>query len=66
LGHWIATATSRPEKVLGLHYLNPAVLMRLVEVVRADKTSDEIMKIGIGRSISRLHNARQLILSVVA
>jgi enoyl-CoA hydratase/3-hydroxyacyl-CoA dehydrogenase len=43
----IATATSRPEKVLGLHYFNPAVLMRLVEVIRADKTSAETMKIGM-------------------
>jgi enoyl-CoA hydratase/3-hydroxyacyl-CoA dehydrogenase len=43
----IATATSRPEKVLGLHYFNPAVLMRLVEVIRADRTSDETMRIGM-------------------
>ena len=43
----IATATQRPEKVFGLHYFNPAVLMRLVEVIRADKTSDETMQIGM-------------------
>ena len=43
----IATATNRPQKVLGLHYFNPAVLMRLVEVIRADKTSDETMRIGM-------------------
>jgi enoyl-CoA hydratase/3-hydroxyacyl-CoA dehydrogenase len=43
----IATATARPEKVLGLHYFNPAVLMRLVEVIRADGTSDETMQIGM-------------------
>jgi enoyl-CoA hydratase/3-hydroxyacyl-CoA dehydrogenase len=43
----IATATGRPEKVLGLHYFNPAVLMRLVEVIRAGKTSEETMKIGM-------------------
>jgi enoyl-CoA hydratase/3-hydroxyacyl-CoA dehydrogenase len=30
----IASATNRPEKVLGMHYFNPAVLMRLVEVIR--------------------------------
>jgi len=42
----IASATSRPEKVLGLHYFNPAVLMKLVEVIRAEKTSDETMQIG--------------------
>jgi len=43
----IATATGRPEKVLGLHYFNPAVLMRLIEVIRAEKTSDETMQIGM-------------------
>ena len=43
----IAEATNRPEKVLGLHYFNPAVLMRLVEVIKAEKTSDESMQIGM-------------------
>jgi len=43
----IASVTSRPDKVFGLHYFNPAVLMRLVEVIRADGTSDETMKIGM-------------------
>jgi enoyl-CoA hydratase/3-hydroxyacyl-CoA dehydrogenase len=42
----IASVTKRPEKVLGLHYFNPAVLMKLVEVIRGDKTSDEAMQIG--------------------
>ena len=43
----IAEATNRPDKVLGLHYFNPAVLMRLVEVIKADKTSEETMQIGM-------------------
>ncbi len=43
----IAEATNRPEKVLGLHYFNPAVLMRLVEVIKAEKTSEETMQIGM-------------------
>jgi enoyl-CoA hydratase/3-hydroxyacyl-CoA dehydrogenase len=43
----IASATKRPEKVLGLHYFNPAVLMKLVEVIRGDHTSDETMAIGV-------------------
>ncbi len=42
----IASATNRPEKVLGMHYFNPAVLMRLVEVIRGDQTSDETMQVG--------------------
>ena len=43
----IAEVTGRPDKVLGLHYFNPAVLMRLVEVIRAERTSDETIRIGI-------------------
>ncbi len=36
----IAAATERPEAVLGLHFFNPVHLMRLLEVVRGDRTSD--------------------------
>ena len=42
----IASATNRPDKVLGLHYFNPAVLMNLVEVIRGDGTSEETMQAG--------------------
>lgn len=42
----IAGATKRPEKVLGLHYFNPAVLMKLVEVIRGEQTSEETMQKG--------------------
>ncbi len=42
----IASATHRPEKVLGLHYFNPAVIMKLVEVIKGEKTSDETMQVG--------------------
>ena len=35
----IAAATTRPERVLGLHFFSPAAIMRLVEVVRGDATS---------------------------
>ncbi len=37
----IAAATTRPERVVGIHFFNPPVLMPLVEVVRGLKTSDE-------------------------
>lgn len=37
----IAAATRRPERVIGLHYFNPAYLMKLVEVIRGDLTNDE-------------------------
>lgn len=37
----IAASTSRPEKVIGMHFFNPAVIMKLVEIIRGDRTSDE-------------------------
>ncbi|WP_293205149.1 3-hydroxyacyl-CoA dehydrogenase NAD-binding domain-containing protein [Parvibaculum sp.] len=39
----IATAVKRPEAVIGLHFFSPANVMRLLEVVRADKTSNEVI-----------------------
>jgi 3-hydroxybutyryl-CoA dehydrogenase len=40
----IASATKRPEKVCGMHFFNPPQLMKLVEVVRGAKTSDETLQ----------------------
>ncbi|OLC55233.1 MAG: 3-hydroxybutyryl-CoA dehydrogenase [Chloroflexi bacterium 13_1_40CM_4_68_4] len=37
----LAAATKRPERVAGMHFMNPVPLMQLVEVVRALQTSDE-------------------------
>ena len=37
----IAVATSRPDKVIGMHFFNPAVIMKLVEIIRGDLTADE-------------------------
>lgn len=39
----IAAATKRPEDVIGLHFFSPANVMKLLEVVRADKTSNEVL-----------------------
>ena len=36
----IAAATSHPERVVGMHFFNPAPLMPLVEIVRAERTED--------------------------
>jgi 3-hydroxybutyryl-CoA dehydrogenase len=37
----IAEATARPERVIGMHFFNPAPLLPLVEIVRAEHSSDE-------------------------
>ena len=39
----IAGVTQRPEQVIGLHFFSPANVMRLLEVVRAEKTSPEVI-----------------------
>ncbi|HOJ51275.1 MAG TPA: 3-hydroxyacyl-CoA dehydrogenase NAD-binding domain-containing protein [Syntrophales bacterium] len=41
----IAEATKRPEKVIGYHFFNPAVIMKLVEVIKGKKTSDESIQV---------------------
>jgi len=40
----IAAVTSRPESVIGLHFFSPANVMKLLEVVRGEKTSDDVIK----------------------
>jgi 3-hydroxybutyryl-CoA dehydrogenase len=37
----LATATSRPDKVIGMHFFNPVPVLKLVEIIRARETSDE-------------------------
>lgn len=39
----IAEVTKRPESVIGLHFFSPANVMRLLEIVRAEKTSKEVI-----------------------
>jgi 3-hydroxybutyryl-CoA dehydrogenase len=43
----LAAATSRPQDVIGLHFFNPATLMRLVEVVHTVATSDEVVSTAV-------------------
>jgi 3-hydroxybutyryl-CoA dehydrogenase len=38
----IAAVTNRPEKVIGMHFMNPVPVMKLVEVIRGYATSDEV------------------------
>lgn len=38
----IAAVTSRPEKVIGMHFMNPVPIMKLVEIIRGYNTSDDV------------------------
>ncbi len=40
----IAAVTSRPDKVIGMHFMNPVPIMKLVEIIRGYTTSDEVTK----------------------
>ena len=40
----IASVTSRPEMVIGMHFMNPVPIMKLVEVIKGYSTSDEVTK----------------------
>ncbi|OZI13396.1 3-hydroxybutyryl-CoA dehydrogenase [Bacillaceae bacterium SAS-127] len=40
----IAAATDRPEKVIGMHFMNPVPVMKLVEIIRGLATADEVYK----------------------
>ncbi len=41
----IAAATKRPEKVIGMHFMNPVPVMKLVEVIRGLATADEVYEL---------------------
>lgn len=41
----IAAATHRPDKVIGMHFMNPVPVMKLVEVIRGYSTTDEVTRI---------------------
>ena len=46
----IADATNRPDKVIGMHFMNPVPIMKLVEVINGNKTSTETNAAVIGAS----------------
>ena len=52
----MAAATSRPEAVIGLHFFSPANVMRLLEVVRGDKTSKEVIasSMKLGKQLNKI------------
>jgi 3-hydroxybutyryl-CoA dehydrogenase len=51
----IAASTERPERVVGMHFFNPAPLMPLVEIVRAELTSDDAFEraYGLGERLGK-------------
>src|SRR5690606_17101972 len=52
----IAQFTKRPEDVVGLHFFSPANVMRLLEVVRGEKTSDEVLAtaMALGKKLKKV------------
>jgi len=51
----MAMATTRPDKMLGLHFFNPAPAMKLMEVVKTIATSEETLELGksFGKSLGK-------------
>ncbi len=52
----IANATTRPESVIGMHFFSPANVMKMLEVVRGDASSDSVVAtaMAIGKRISKI------------
>lgn len=52
----IAAVTNRPDKVIGMHFMNPVPVMKLVEIIRGYSTSDEVTQLIMetSRSLSKV------------
>jgi 3-hydroxybutyryl-CoA dehydrogenase len=52
----IAAQTSRPDKVIGMHFMNPVPVMKLVEVIRGHASSDETVRetINLSKTLSKI------------
>lgn len=52
----IAAVTNRPDKVIGMHFMNPVPIMKLVEIIRGYNTSDEVTKfiVDLSKKINKI------------
>ena len=52
----IAAVTNRPEKVIGMHFMNPVPIMKLVEIIRGYNTSDDVMQtiVNLSKEINKI------------
>lgn len=52
----IAAVTRRPEDVIGLHFFSPANVMKLLEIVRAERTADDVVatSMGLAKTIGKI------------
>ena len=52
----IAAATNRPDKVIGMHFMNPVPIMKLVEIIRGYNTSDEVMEtiVALSKKVNKI------------
>ena len=51
----VASATSRPEKVIGMHFFNPVPVMKLTEIITGQKTSVETFDTVFKIAFKKLH-----------
>lgn len=52
----IAAVTKRPQKVIGMHFMNPVPIMKLVEIIRGYNTSNEVMEtiVNLSKKIAKI------------
>ena len=48
----IAAVTARPQDVIGLHFFSPANVMKLLEIVRADETADDVVATSMALAVT--------------